>query len=169
MERLRKDKDALSEQHADVISELEKARAQYDELRETHAAELRRVREEAEEQTRSASDALESLRQKHSLLSSVEEGLRSQLEDLQSKLITTEGEAAASIREKIRQDLRLVCKTIEEKRSCNPYKKPRLNRTIRFLPNSQSLTIPQPRSSPWPQRECRNGSSKGSKETNMQK
>eukprot|EP00899_Mesostigma_viride_P029291 jgi/Mesvir1/9547/Mv08971-RA.1 len=362
MERLREDKDALSRQHADVTSELEKARAEYNDLRselgasrEEHAAELKRVREEAEEQTRTANGALETLQQKHDMLSSVKEGLESELGQLQRQLETSSAETATRIAEKIqdveeakniiqtrdrqldeqgrllreamerqrqsddtivriqnekqameakeedmikknnelnkqtedltrkikdnknkmdgvkkrmrellqtrndesstritkisqekqqieqeyntlkelheklrgqndnlqtqlqkagkeqdtllrdlekykiaahaiieaesqeldtsrdrikalergletaRKDLRLVCKTIKEKRSCNPYKTPRLNRTIRFLPNSRSLTIPQPRSSPWPQRECRNGSSNGSKKTNMQK
>eukprot|EP00899_Mesostigma_viride_P004058 jgi/Mesvir1/13653/Mv21251-RA.1 len=176
IERLNADKVELSTQYAAVTKELENARAEYNDLRselgasrEEHAAELKRVREEAEEQTRTANGALETLQQKHDMLSSVKEGLESQLGQLKRQLETSSAETATRIAEKIQDDLRLVCKTIEEKRSCNPYKKPRLNRTIRFLPNSQSLTIPQPRSSPWPQRECRNGSSNGSKKTDMQK
>eukprot|EP00899_Mesostigma_viride_P002814 jgi/Mesvir1/12533/Mv04280-RA.1 len=108
IERLNADKVELSTQYAAVTKELENARAEYNDLRselgasrEEHAAELKRVREEAEEQTRTANGALETLQQKHDMLSSVKEGLESQLGQLKRQLETSSAETATRIAEKI--------------------------------------------------------------------
>eukprot|EP00899_Mesostigma_viride_P007781 jgi/Mesvir1/17003/Mv19379-RA.1 len=108
MERLREDKDALSQQHADVTSELGKARAEYDKLRETHAAELRRVREEAEEQARAARKEVSSVREEQERTAQLHRDLETQLATLRNETASANEAWEARISDEMRKAEKLM-------------------------------------------------------------